>query len=240
MIVQAAPIARYQAVKQHIMGLIYDGTLLVGDRVPSENELVKVLGISRMTVNRAFKELTEENHITRRAGLGSFVAEKRVHGEALKVANIRDELKARGETWSATVLIAEMVKVSTYVAAEMIVPSGARLFRLKVVHKGDGVPIEIEDRIINPSIAPGIEEVDFTQITSAEFLLSVAPLLKAEHVIRAIAASPDAATLLDISEKDPCLMVQRRTWTGDMVASAANLTYPGNRYELTARFSSNK
>ena len=68
---------RYEQVKSHILKLIGDGTLAPHDRVPSENELVDAFGLSRMTVNRALRELAEEGYVVRLAGVGTFVADSR-------------------------------------------------------------------------------------------------------------------------------------------------------------------
>lgn len=232
------PVARYVKVKKHILSLIGAGQLKAGDLVPSENQLVKDMGISRMTVNRAFKELEAENHIVRRAGLGSFVAEKRVHGEALKVVGIRSEIEGRGEIWTTKIIESKMVKLSSAMAQEMEVTVGTRGFRLRAVHYGNGIPIELEDRLINPLIAKDVGKMDFTKITCAEYLLDTAPLLKAEHQIRAQEAGKEEAIFLDVDRGDACLQIKRRTWTAGRVASVARLTYPGSRYELTARFKS--
>ena len=47
----------YQMVKQHILSLIANGQWDEDRRLPSEHELVAALGVSRMTVNRALREL---------------------------------------------------------------------------------------------------------------------------------------------------------------------------------------
>ncbi len=67
--------ARYQTVKQHILDRIGSGDWPPGARIPSENELVAELGISRMTINRAVRELAQEGRVVRLGGVGSFVAE---------------------------------------------------------------------------------------------------------------------------------------------------------------------
>ena len=68
----------YEKVKRHILTLIESGDWDPDRRLPSEHELVAELGISRMTVNRALRELSAEGYIQRISGVGSFVAERRV------------------------------------------------------------------------------------------------------------------------------------------------------------------
>ncbi len=233
----SAPISRYEAVKQHVLDGITNGAYEAGDKLPSENELVRELDVSRMTVNRALRELTEEGHIIRRAGMGSFVASRRMRGQAVDIESIRDELARRDEFWSATVLQQCKIKASENFATEFGVEAGSTLYYLLIVHKGDGVPIELEERWVNPEIAPDFLDNDFTKLTPTEYLLANAPLLRAEHVVRAVAPSIKEAEFLGVSDITPCLEINRRTWTGEKVASFARLIYPGHRYELSARFS---
>jgi len=233
----SVPLSRYETVKQHVLASIENGEYDAGDKLPSENELVRALGVSRMTVNRALRELTEEGHITRRAGMGSFVAMRRMRGHAMDIVSIRDELAGRGEIWSATVEALHEVEATEDIAEEFGLSVGGKLYYLLVVHEGDEKPIELEERWVNPNVAPDILLEDFTKTTPTDHLLFVAPLLRAEHVVRAITTSKDKEKLLDIESGTPCLEITRKTWTGERVASFARLLYPGNRYELTARFS---
>lgn len=231
------PLPRYEKVKRHIMAGIEAGNFTAGDKLPSENELVRELGVSRMTVNRALRELTEEGHILRRAGMGSFVADRRMRGHAADILSIRDELTARGEAWSADVLELKKVPVPKQISEELDCAKGDTAFHLLVIHRGDDAPIELEDRWVNPLIAPDLLAQDFNTQTPTDYLLAVAPLLRAEHVVRAVAPTKKEQRLLHIEAGTPCLEISRRTWTGERVASFARLLYPGDRYELTARFS---
>lgn len=233
----SAPLSRYETVKRHVLGAIESGKYEAGDKLPSENELVRALGVSRMTVNRALRELTEEGHIVRRAGMGSFVAGRRMRGHAVDIVSIRDELAGRGEAWSAKVVKQNMIEADKELAAEFQCDTGDQLYYLLVVHKGDNSPIELEERWVNPAIAPDILKEDLTRTTPTDHLLAVAPLLRAEHVVRAIAAPTEKEQHLEIAPGTPCLEITRKTWTGERVASFAKLLYPGDRYELTARFS---
>jgi GntR family histidine utilization transcriptional repressor len=80
-------VALFQQVKDHIARQIQDGTLRAGDRLPSEHELVAQFGISRMTVNRALRELVTQGRIVRMAGVGSFVAEQKPQSTLLQIVN---------------------------------------------------------------------------------------------------------------------------------------------------------
>ena len=96
--------ARYLQVKQYVLAQISAGTLAVGDRVPSENELVRELDVSRMTANRALRELAADGVLVRVAGVGTFVAEQRAQAHPLEVRNIADEIRSRGHEHLAKVI----------------------------------------------------------------------------------------------------------------------------------------
>src|SRR3569833_4296296 len=100
----SAATARYLQVKKFVLARISSGTLAVGDRVPSENELVRELDVSRMTANRALRELAADGVLVRVAGVGTFVAEPRVKAPPLEVRNIADEIRARGHEHQAKIV----------------------------------------------------------------------------------------------------------------------------------------
>lgn len=71
------PAPFYERVKAMIKTKIHSGAWPANYRVPSESELVTLFGYSRMTINRALRELTAEGLLVRMQGVGTFVAEIR-------------------------------------------------------------------------------------------------------------------------------------------------------------------
>jgi GntR family transcriptional regulator, arabinose operon transcriptional repressor len=65
--------SKYQRIYRTLKDLIASGEYKTGQRLPSESELVKTFGASRITVNRALRELQLGGIINRRAGSGSYV-----------------------------------------------------------------------------------------------------------------------------------------------------------------------
>lgn len=225
----------YQTVKEHVLTGITDGSLAPGARVPSEQELVNALGVSRMTANRALRELAAEGYVVRTQGLGSFVAEPKPHSELLELRDIAEEIRARSHGHSCDVLIHEACPAGTRIAELLEVPSGSTVFRSLCVHRDNGVPVQLEDRHVNPAVAPGYLEANLTVTTATEFLVATVHADEIEHTVEAVL--PDATTrkLLSMARNEPCLNLRRRTWSGNRVVTVALLTYPGSRYRLTGR-----
>ncbi len=228
---------RYKQVKSHILRMIGDGQLQPNDRVPSENELVNELGVSRMTVNRALRELAEDGYVVRLAGVGTFVADSRPHSDVLRVRNISDEIHARGHTHSAKVLALEEVAANQRLVERLEVRPGDKLFHSLILHMESGQPIQLEDRYVCPRLAPDYLDIDFTTITPNVYLSKVAPLHTAEHVIRASIPTAKVRRLLKMDKAEPCLVIRRRTWSDGRPVSLADLSHPGSTYELIGTMS---
>jgi GntR family transcriptional regulator, histidine utilization repressor len=226
--------ARYRQVKHHVLERIAAGALRAGERVPSENELVRSLAVSRMTANRALKELTAEGVLVRIAGVGTFVAEQRVHAHPLEVRNIADEIRARGHEYRVKVLALTQVGATRELAERFAVKVGEPLDYSLLTHFEGPLPLQVEERYVNPLAAPGYLANDFTRITPHEFLIRVAPLQRAEHIVRALTPDRRIRRLLKLDADEACLLIRRRTFSQGRVASLADLYHPGSRYELAA------
>ena len=226
----------YARVKAHILDRIGTGAWAPRDRVPSENALVREFGVARMTVNRAVRELAQEGFLTRVKGGGTYVADRRSHGHPLRIRNIADEISERGNQYGADVLQLCRIAADEEAAQAFGVANGAPLFRSLIVHFEDDEPIQVEERLVNPAVAPDYLSQDFSTRTPYEYLIAVAPLAEAEHVVQAVLPGVRISRLLGMGPAEPCLLIRRRTWTGEQVASTANLYHPGSRFELTGRF----
>ncbi len=228
----------YQQVKDHILEQILKGDWPEGQRVPSENELTRLLGFSRMTVNRALRELTAEGWLTRTQGAGTFVAESRPQSAVLDIRNIADEIRERGHEHAAEIYLLRAETAGPAEAGFLGLEEGREIFHSLILHFEDGRPVQLEDRFVNPAAAPDYLEQDFRSITPYEYLVKAAPLSEAEHVIQAIQPDAETARLLSISPQAPCLLLKRRTWSGENSVTYARLIHPGDRYQLWGRFSS--
>lgn len=234
---QNGPVPRYRRIKEHIVRHIEAGEWRAGDQVPSESTLVKQLKVSRMTVNRALRELTHEGLLVRVQGTGTFVAEKRPLFNLVELRNIADEIAERGQRHTAKVELLKIEKASADTARDLGLSAGAQVYHSLLVHFADGVPLQVEDRFVNPATAMGYMEADFTAVTPNEFLTRAAPATEVEHIVEA--AMPDARTrrLLKMADGEPCLRLRRRTWSGAAIVSVATLLHPGHAHRFATRFS---
>lgn len=234
-----APAPQYLKVKNHLRERIAAGHWVAGDLLPSEAELVQQFEVSRMTVNRALRELTQEGLVERLQGVGTFVAQaNRMHriSSTLTVHDVHDEIKARGHRHESRVQVLEKQRASAAQARDFELKPGASLFHSVIVHLENGVPIQCEDRWVNPACAPDYLSRDFSQSTPTHYLLEVAPLSEARYTIEALLPSPDEARLLGLNPSEPCLVVKRRTFSRGQTVTTVRLTHPGSLYLLEGSF----
>jgi GntR family histidine utilization transcriptional repressor len=205
-------------------------------KIDSENSLVETMGVSRMTVNRALRELTAEGKLLRLQGVGTFVARQKPQSELLEIRSIGREIKERGGRHSCDIHLLQQEKATPEVASEMALEANAPVYHAIMVHRDNGIPIQLADRYINPVMAPDFLKQDFTRITPSDYLMGISPAMEVEHVIEAMMPDKWSRDLLEIPRTEPCLILHRRTWVNDKVATKNRFIYPGSRHKIGSRF----
>lgn len=234
MLREAAP--PYARVKQFLKKELAQGRWPPGALMPSEAELVARFGVSRMTVNRALRELQGEGFVERVQGVGTFAAQLHRVSSTLTIRDLHEEIVARGHVHHAEVHVAREERASPALAERLGLQPGGAVFHTLIVHQENGVPLQCEDRYVNPACAPDYLAQDFTRVTPTHYLLQVAPLWEAQYAIEASRATDREAELLGIARDEACLVVVRRTVSRGVPITLARLVHPGARYQIDGAF----
>ncbi|MFZ4479574.1 MAG: histidine utilization repressor [Rhodoferax sp.] len=229
-------LALYEQVKAHVIGKIQDGSWGAGHKLPSDHELVAQFGISRMTINRALRELVEQGRIVRQAGVGSFVAENKPQSTLLQIANIASDIRARGHDWGYRLLLVERIAASSDEAAWLDLRAGGSVFHSVCLHLEDGTPVQLEDRYVNPRAVPDFPSQDLSSTPPSEYLVRHVPFDQIEHLVDAVLPSAEQAEQLSMLASEPCLLLTRRTWSRGLPITVVRCLHPATRYWLGSRF----
>ena len=89
-------VAMYRQLAQQLREAIARGDYRPGDRIPTEPQLIRRFGVSRITARQAVDALAREKLVIRKQGKGTFVAGPLVHHDLLELRGIYDELVAQG------------------------------------------------------------------------------------------------------------------------------------------------
>lgn len=226
---------RYQQIKQYLNEKIQDRTWPIGYKIPTEIELAKVFSVSRMTANKAIKELVTEGLLERTPRLGTFVCHKKAESPLMEIRNIAVEVRQRGHHYRCKIIKVGNVSARDDIALRIGVRNDTIIYFTQIVHYENDIPIQVEERWVNPSFAPNYIEQDFTKQTPNEYLMRACPLSDIEHTVEAITPPAHISSLLEVRNTTPCLLLNRRTWSNDNLISVALLYHPGDRYKLTSR-----
>ncbi|MGL6072049.1 histidine utilization repressor [Craterilacuibacter sp.] len=226
---------QYLRIRDFILDGIREHRLLPGTRILPEVELAQQFGVSRMTVNKAVRDLAEAGVLVRHAGDGTYVAERKAESPLLGVSNIADEITSRGHEYRADVHFVRQESASDEVALRLGLKTGAPVFHSLIVHFEGDTPLQIEDRYLNPRWAADYLAQDFHTQTPGAYLMRTCPLSDVEHTVEAVLPEAEEQRLLHIPAGSPCLRVLRRTWSGKHLVSYARLLHPGKNYKLRSQ-----
>ncbi len=224
--------AKFSSIKQHIYSKIASGEWPENHPVSSENALAQQFKVSRMTARRALQELSDEGLVIRTKGSGTFVAPIKSQTSFMAIRNIADEIRARQHDYHSQVHVLRKEAASDLVAEMLNLQPGETVFHSVISHFENELPVQIEERYVNPSLASDYLQQDYQQLTPHEYLCEVSPLTEASHQIEAVAPSPQLCQWLHLVRPEPCLRIHRRTWSAEGVVTYAILTHPGSRFSL--------
>ena len=233
----AAPVSLHQRILNDIEQRIVSGEWPPGHRIPSEHELTAIYDCSRMTVNKVLTQLARAHMVERRRKAGSFVMRSQSRSAVLEIHDIRTEVQALGKPYRYDLLDRKKRRSLRADIDALELDKAGPVIEVNSLHYAGALPFCLEYRLINLAAVPQAAVESFRDEPPGSWLVSHVPWSSAEHRIRAGAADADMAALLQVPCGSPCLIIQRRTWTGTSPVTFVRLIYPSENHELVAHFS---
>ena len=119
---------------------------------------------------------------------------------------------------------------------EIELAAGGKLLALDGVHDAGGRPFALERRLVSLKAVPEMADADFETHPPGAWLLEHVAWTEAESRISAVNVEPEEARLLALDEGTACLVVDRRTWREGQHVTRVRQIFPGEAYDLVARF----
>lgn len=223
----------YEQVKSYVLKNMESGEWPAYFQLPSEHTLVREMGISRMTIHRALRELTQAGYLERIQGVGTFVAAPKKQPKILEIREIDDIIRSRSGRHQCDIHFLQAEAIEKAVAATMAMTPGEEVFRSYFVHRENGLPVMLEDRYVHPKFMPDYLGLDFSRMTADTHLSRNFALLSHTHALQAAVSNAEINHFLELEVTTACLVVNRKSWLGDDVISTARLVFPGNRIQFT-------
>ncbi len=212
--------------------------LAPGDPLPSDADLCREFGVSRMTARNAVTRLVEEGLIVRVSGRGSYVAEPPAHRRADRLLTFSHEMRRRGRVPSSLVLVREIRPSAADEATLLGIPASEPVVVVRRLRRADAEPIALETALLIGPVASIVLAADIEHGSLHEALARGGwHLRRGAATISAAAATAEDARLLHLRRGDP-LLVERRVIVDShgRRVEATESRYPADRYALDVQF----
>jgi GntR family transcriptional regulator len=202
-----------------ISDAIRQGKFPSGSQLPSEMELIGILGVSRTTLREALRTLEEQGSIYRKRGLGTFVSEKSIVKDLSINFGITEMIAQAGytpKTSNGEILIEEAFGK---IAQGLEIPEGTRVLVIKRLRLANATPIVWSEDIIPEVILEGRipSEHDLKTQSLYDYLEKDCDIriVKGTAVVRPIAAYKEIAEKLHIQRNNILLLISQTDYDGN-------------------------
>ncbi|MEN6604178.1 MAG: GntR family transcriptional regulator [Bryobacteraceae bacterium] len=205
------PIPLYRQLQSVILEGIQSGYWRASDRIPTESELARTYGVSKITVKQALHELAASGYVRREQGRGTFVARTRLDQGPRELTSFTEEMRRHGIQGGARVLASSVITADGRLAEVLSIPTGASVFALKRLRLGDGAPIGIQSAHIPLDLVPGLPQEPMEHASLYETLWEKYGLepARARETHSAVVVAGEEAELLDVPSGSPALASER-------------------------------
>ncbi len=199
---------KYETIVNILEKEILEGKYDSNKKLPTEEELITRLNVSKNTVRKAIDILVTKGYIYRVQGSGIFLRDFSREG----CMDIR-EMNGLTKTYSNNKLKSKVLELSLIdadeeLASKMRCNVNTKLYYVKRVRYLNGEPMEIEESYYNKEIIPYLNE----EICSKSIFSYVINDLKlkigfADRVISCEKLNEEEAKLLNLKKDDPTLII---------------------------------
>jgi GntR family transcriptional regulator len=228
----------YYQIETQLLKMIRSGRLRPGDLLPSESDISRICGVSRMTSRQALQGLKDKGFVTRRKGQGSIVNQPRIEKEITHLRGFSAEMRALGIKAASRVLEQGVIPASAETAAQLGITAGEKMFLLRRLRLGDGLPVALEMSQLPLKRFPRIESMDFSSRSLYRALRETFGIRvsRADEILEARSATRAEAKLLGVHSRASVLVMSRTLWSTDgLPVETAHSVYRGDRYRAVIR-----
>ena len=204
----------YQQLEEQIHDLIQSGDLPAGAVLPAERQLADNLGVSRVTVQRAYAALRRRSLVDAQGRRGFLVCPRpdQLHPGMDRLKGFTEEMRELGKVPSSRIAARAVVKDRS-ISSIFGLPSTSPLLRLTRIRFGDDVPMSREIAWYNLKAVPALETADLTGSVYAYLAESCgARLVSCDQTIEAAMPTAEEARIFDFDVPSPCLLIKRHSF----------------------------
>lgn len=235
------PTPLYVQLKNKLQDLILMGELGPGVLLPSEMQLCKDYGVSRITVRRALDELTRMDLIERVQGKGSIVKGNKIGQSQSKIQGFTKSLTHQGYKSGGKLLEKELVEGKENLVSLFELPKteSHQLWRFRRLRYLNDKPAVIMNVYVRKHLGDRMLNYDLDSSSFYSLYIEITQhmLIDSRAIITAVTASHDTAQVLNIYEGAPLIWFQGITYTEGHVPIEVNYSlFLGEMFQFETKF----
>lgn len=234
---KSSPVPLYFQISEAMIDGIKKEHLAPNTRIPPEDQLAQIFGVSKMTMRQALGKLVSDGMLVRKKGSGTFISERKIEREATQLVGFYEDIKRKGLEPSSQVIEKKVIKADTKLMEKLRLEAGDRVIKIIRVRLANGTPLAVNYAYIPEKYCPGLLEEDLSQgslsaLAEEKYQLSVAYAVQS---LQAVKATRHEASLLQISVGDPMLAMERTMYDANKwpLCHFANY-FRGDKYAFTS------
>ena len=197
-------------IYDRLRGDIEDGRIAAGSRLPGENQLAEVFGVTRVTLRRALQRLQREGFLESRKGVGVFARKALTSYTIASGQRFVDALDGGGGPVTTRTLCLERGMPSEAAARALVLPPGGETISLSRVRLLDDQPVYITSKVFPASLFPRFEEVYARSQSVTEVFRAhgIARYSRMETRVSGGFATTEQAAALRLSPETPLMVTK--------------------------------
>jgi GntR family transcriptional regulator len=226
---------RYHRIAESLRERIRAGEWTAGAPLPNQRRLAKDFGVTLMTLRQALELLERDHLISRRHGLGTFVAAPTIDYEITKLRRFAGDLSAQGEAVSTRVLDARPAVADRRVSAALGLSARARVVMVERLRLVDEHPISLQRsflaaRVGEEVLTSDLAETPLSQVL--EFKLGIV-IVRAHEAVSAVRLAPREARELGCVAGAPAFESERVSFDAAGQPVVFDRVFiPGDRFRI--------
>jgi len=239
-LLEQTPLPLYHQVKEELRARIVANEFAPGVALPTEEQICAEYRVSRITVRRALDELIGEGMITKRHGIGSFVAERKDEIRAVRLVGSLSEFLATAEALSTRLISVATVDPPEEVFLALALKQKQTVTRVQILASLESRPVGFLNIYVSNEVG---ELIDLASFKASEVLIRRIERILAKHIVRAEQtigagiAGPIACRFLGLRPDAPTLKVKRVYYDRSGQAIEVVLVdYHPDRYQFNVEF----
>jgi GntR family transcriptional regulator len=203
----------YYQLQEVLENLIEQGIYEPDQKLPSENEIKDLLGISRTTAQRALRHLVSRGLAYRIQGKGTFVANKSITYSIVASLSFSAEMIGLNKRVRSKLIYADEIQAHPLIAKILNTDSNSKFYSIQRLRYVDDMPMSLQTSYLPVALVPGLIEKKFEEgslftTIKNEYSLEIGD---ASETLQAVKATKYEANLLKIKENDAVFLLERIT-----------------------------